>query len=66
MTEEEKKIMMVRRKRPNPKLEKVSDDLIRALKKNPDLMQGSQKLEMLFNSIKCEKQSQMIDFNYFS
>ena len=45
MTEEEKKIMMVRRKRPNPKLEKISDDLIRMLKKNPDIMQGSQKLE---------------------
>lgn len=29
MTEEEKKIMMVRRKRTNPKLEKESDDLIR-------------------------------------
>ena len=38
MTEEEKKIMMVRRKRANPKLEKVSDDLIRGLKKDPDLM----------------------------
>jgi hypothetical protein len=29
--------MMVRRKRPNPKLEKISDDLIRMLKKNPDI-----------------------------
>jgi len=41
MTEEEKKIMLVRRKRPNPKLEKVTDDLIRALKKDPDLMMPS-------------------------
>jgi hypothetical protein len=38
MTEEEKKIMLVRRKRHNPKLEKVTDDLIRAMKIDPESM----------------------------
>jgi len=36
MTDEEKKVMITRRKRNNPKLEKVADDLIRMNKKDPD------------------------------
>lgn len=66
VTEDEKAIMSLRRRRPNPALSRVADEVLDALGERPAELVGADKLDLLSRLVKCNAKAPMLDLNYYS